>query len=88
MTLEERAADRKRRIVATKASDFAQAEDWDLIFWQSRTPEERLAALVVLRNDLALLKKAKRSVSGRKSLSRWTLSAISRTSSAFSRPTV
>lgn len=60
MTFEDRAADRKKRIVVNRASDFAQAEDWDLIFWQSRTPEERLAALVALRNDLALLKKVPR----------------------------
>jgi len=59
----DRAADRRRRIVANRAGDFAQAEDWDLIFWQSRTPEERLASLVALRNGVALVEKAKRSVS-------------------------
>jgi hypothetical protein len=67
VTLEDRAADRKRRIVVNRASDFAQAEDWDLLFWQSRTPEERLAALVALRNDLTLIEKASRTVTGRKS---------------------
>lgn len=67
MTLEERAAARKHRIVVNKASDFAEAESWDLLFWQSRTPEERLAALAALRNDMAFLEQAKRSVSGRKS---------------------
>lgn len=52
MTLEERSRERRERIVAHKASNFVDAERWDLEFWQSRTPEERLSALVAIRRDV------------------------------------
>ena len=50
----ERAASRRGRIVANRASSFAAAERWDLEYWQSRTPEERLSAFVALRRDVDL----------------------------------
>lgn len=50
----ERAARRKQRIVANRASSFEAAEAWDLDFWQSRTPQERLSAFVHLRRDVQL----------------------------------
>jgi len=51
MTFEERSADRRRRIVGNRAESFAEAEAWDLANWQSRTPEERLSALIAIRRD-------------------------------------
>jgi hypothetical protein len=49
MSIEERSAERRKRIVAHVASSFEDAERWDLEYWQSRTPEERLSALVAIR---------------------------------------
>lgn len=54
-TLEERSRERRRRLVANRASSFAEAEAWDLEFWQQRTPEERLSALVAIRRDVELV---------------------------------
>lgn len=52
MDIEQRSALRRRRIVAHRATSFADAERWDLEFWQSQTPEERLSALVAIRQDV------------------------------------
>jgi hypothetical protein len=52
MSIEERTAARRRRIVAHVASDFEDAERWDLEFWQQLTPQERLSALVAIRRDV------------------------------------
>jgi len=41
-------------MVANRASSYAEAEAWDLDFWQSRTPQERLFAFVQLRRDVEL----------------------------------
>ena len=54
-TLEERSQERRRRLVANRAASFAEAEAWDLEFWQRQTPQERLSALVALRRDVALV---------------------------------
>lgn len=43
---------RRGRIVAHRASDHADAEAWDLDFWQSQSPEDRLSALVAIRRDV------------------------------------
>ena len=48
----DRAAARKERITARRSHSFLEAEEWDLEYWQSVGPEERLSALVALRNDL------------------------------------
>jgi len=37
----------------------ADAEAWDLDFWQRRTPEERLSALVAIHRDVALVEAAR-----------------------------
>jgi len=37
----------------------AEAEAWDLDFWQRRSPEERLAALVAIHRDVARVEAAK-----------------------------
>ena len=51
----QRSAERRKRIVGNVARNFAEAEQWDLEFWQSQTPAMRLSALVALRNDLAAI---------------------------------
>jgi hypothetical protein len=62
MTLEERSAERRRRLVANRAATHAEAETWDLEFWQSCTPDERLSALVAIRRDVELAEAARRAV--------------------------
>lgn len=53
--LEERSRLRRERLVAHRASSHHDAEEWDLDFWQARTPEERLSALVAIRRDVAVV---------------------------------
>ena len=43
---------RRERLIAHRASDHADAEAWDLDFWQSQSPEVRLSALVAIRGDI------------------------------------
>jgi len=50
-----RAVERRKRIVGNVARNFADAEQWDLEFWQKQGPEGRLSALVALRNDLVAI---------------------------------
>lgn len=50
--LEERSRLRRERMVGHRATSHLDAEEWDLDFWQSRTPEERLSALVAIRRDV------------------------------------
>jgi hypothetical protein len=59
MGIKERSAARQRRIVAHRAADFKDAENWDLDFWQSRTPEQRLSALVAIRGDVMKVEQAR-----------------------------
>lgn len=60
MSLEERSAFRRKRMKTHRATNFADAERWDLLFWQLLSPEERLAALVALRRDVEKVEEAKR----------------------------
>jgi hypothetical protein len=50
--LAERAQQRRRRIVTNKAASFAEADAWDLAYWQGLTPAQRLDAFVALREDV------------------------------------
>ncbi|HUL78518.1 MAG TPA: hypothetical protein VL691_14735 [Vicinamibacteria bacterium] len=59
MSIEERSLERRRRIVAHRATSFEDAEEWDLDFWQERTPEERLSALVAIRRDVEVVEAAR-----------------------------
>jgi hypothetical protein len=52
VNLKQRSAARRKRIVGHIAKNFEDAEQWDLEFWQSQTPEMRLSALVAIRNDI------------------------------------
>ena len=47
----ERRAKRIRRIVTNVAQSFEEAQEWDIEFWQSQTPEARINALEELRAD-------------------------------------
>lgn len=42
-------------MVGHRARSWEDAERWDLEFWQSMTPEERLSALVAIRRDVELV---------------------------------
>ncbi len=59
MGIKERSAARRKQIIAHRAKDFRDAELWDLDFWQSRTPEQRLSALVAIRRDVIKVKEAR-----------------------------
>ena len=61
MEMKERAAARRVKMVAYRATSFAEADAWDLDFWQSRSPEERLSALVAIRRDVDKVLKGRRS---------------------------
>ena len=65
MGIRERSAARKKRIVANRAASFEEAEQWDLLFWQERTPQQRLSALVAIRRDVVKVEEGKKR-SGRK----------------------
>lgn len=54
MSIEERSRRRRERIEVHRAESFEEAEKWDLDYWQRRTPQERLSALVAIRKDVAL----------------------------------
>ena len=52
MGIKERSAARQKRIIAHRTTDFKDAENWDLEFWQSRTSEQRLSALGAIHRDV------------------------------------
>jgi hypothetical protein len=58
-SLEQRSRDRRRRMVVHSAHTPDEAEVWDLDFWQQRTPEERLSALVAIRRDVEMVEIAR-----------------------------
>jgi len=39
-------------MVAHLAANYKAAEKWDLEYWQNKTPEQRLSALVAIRRDV------------------------------------
>ncbi len=57
--IKKRSALRRKRMVANLAAGFHEAEKWDLDFWQRRTPEERLSALVAIRRDVFKVRQAR-----------------------------
>ena len=52
MGIRDRSRERRGRIVSHIAHGHEEAEAWDLAYWQSRTPQERLSALVAIREDV------------------------------------
>ncbi|MEZ4529325.1 MAG: hypothetical protein R2941_25730 [Desulfobacterales bacterium] len=59
MELSQRSEERRKRIAVNRAPDFKSAEDWDLDFWQSQTPQQRLSALAAIRKDILKVRKAR-----------------------------
>jgi hypothetical protein len=57
MGIKERSKERRKRIVAHRAANFGEAEQWDLDFWQKQTPQQRLSALISIRNDILKVKR-------------------------------
>jgi hypothetical protein len=62
-SLEERSRLRRQRIDVHRARSFADAEAWDLDYWQRLTPEERLSALVAIHREVDLVTAAREEVS-------------------------
>jgi hypothetical protein len=58
MGLKERSEERRKRMVGNIAHSHEEAEEWDLEFWQSLTPQDRLSALVAIRRDVTRIKGA------------------------------
>lgn len=52
MGMKERSERRRGKIVANLAHSHEEAEQWDLEFWQSKTPQERLSAFVDIHEDV------------------------------------
>ncbi|MBD3314295.1 MAG: hypothetical protein GF344_00780 [Chitinivibrionales bacterium] len=61
MGMRERAAERRRRMEIHRARGFDDAERWDLAYWQRRTPQERLSALVAIHRDIEKVRAGKKS---------------------------
>jgi hypothetical protein len=59
MDIEERSRRRREAMEGNRTRSLADAEAWDLDFWQRRTPEERLSALVAIYRDVARVEAAK-----------------------------
>ena len=55
-----RSADRRHRMVVHRAHSFADAAEWDLRYWQSRTPAQRLEAFRALLQDVAVAQRSRR----------------------------
>jgi len=51
-------------MIVHRARNFREAEEWDLDFWQSVTPEERLSALVAIRRDVELVEAGRKATRG------------------------
>ncbi len=64
MGIKERSEERRRRIVAHRATSFADAERWDLLYWQKQSSEARLSALVAIRRDVEKAQAARRKDGG------------------------
>ncbi len=59
MGLKERSRQRRRRIVGNVANSHEEAEQWDLKFWQSLSPQERLAALEAIKRDVQKVRRGR-----------------------------
>jgi len=59
MGLKERSRERRKRIVGNVAKNHEEAEQWDLEFWQSLSPQERLAALEAIKRDVEKVRRGR-----------------------------
>ncbi|MBN2802586.1 MAG: hypothetical protein JXR91_05805 [Deltaproteobacteria bacterium] len=55
-TLESRTEIRKQKMKSHKSSTYEESEKWDLEYWLSCTPDQRLAAHVAILNDVEIVK--------------------------------
>jgi hypothetical protein len=60
MGFKERARERRRRMVVHVAHSHEEAEEWDLAYWQSLTPRQRMAALETLKRDVETIQRGRR----------------------------
>ena len=56
--LSARSDERRQRMTVRIATNWKDADEWDLAFWQQQGAEARLSALVALRRDLAAVRGA------------------------------
>ncbi len=48
-----RRSEKRRQIITShRATDYEEAEKWDLEFWQKLSPEDRLSALPAILEDI------------------------------------
>jgi len=59
MGIKQRATLRRAKMVGHRAASFEEAEAWDLDFWQSQSPEQRLSAFVAIRRDVDKVMRAR-----------------------------
>ena len=57
-----RSAQRRDRIRSHRATGHADAERWDLMYWQDQGPEARLSALVAIHEDVHKVEMARRAI--------------------------
>ena len=57
--LESRSKRRRLELEAHTARSPEDAESWDLDYWQRRTSDERLSALVAIHREVALVEAAR-----------------------------
>ena len=62
MKISERSKIRRKKMLANLASNFQEAEEWDLDFWQKQTPQQRLSALLAIRKDILKVSKGKQDI--------------------------
>ena len=60
MGLKQRSARRRKRLVGHIARNHADAERWDLEFWQKQGSRARLAALEAILQDIRQVKRRRR----------------------------
>ena len=60
VSTEKRKSARRKRIVAHLADGHADAQRWDLEYWQQQGPQARLEALVAIREDIEKVKGRRR----------------------------
>ncbi|MCD4653315.1 hypothetical protein K8T06_05215 [bacterium] len=58
--LSKRSELRRLRIKTHRATNYKDADLWDLQFWQEQSPEDRLSALVAIRRDVEKVLAAKK----------------------------
>jgi len=60
MGLKERSEQRRKRIIVHRAASHEEAEQWDLEYWQQRTPQERLSALTAIIADVSKVRRRRK----------------------------